>query len=122
MAVFAEGSVGTIGGGHLEFSAMAEARQRLLQSVGEPVLRYALGPALGQCCGGEVDLRFERVSAADIAALPARLAVTRYPVALFGGGHVGHALVRVLARLPLQVSWIDSRDEIFPADLPPHIS
>jgi xanthine dehydrogenase accessory factor len=43
-------------------------------------------------------------------------------VALFGGGHVGHALVRVLARLPLQVSWIDSRDEVFPADLPPHIS
>ena len=122
MAVFGQGSVGTIGGGHLEFSAMAEARQRLLQSVGEPVLRYALGPALGQCCGGEVHLRFERVSAADIAALPARLAVTRYPVALFGGGHVGHALVRVLARLPLQVSWIDSRDEIFPADLPPHIS
>jgi xanthine dehydrogenase accessory factor len=122
MAVFAQGSVGTIGGGHLELSAMAEARQRLLHRTGEPVLRYALGPALAQCCGGEVHLRFEPVSAAEIVALQVRLAARRYPVALFGGGHVGHALVRVLARLPLRVSWIDSRDEIFPADLPPHIS
>ena len=42
-------------------------------------------------------------------------------MALFGGGHVGHALVRVLTHLPLQVSWIDSRDEIFPADLPVNV-
>lgn len=125
MAVFSQGAVGTIGGGHLEFSAIEEARQRLLGlpgDEGEPVQRFALGPSLGQCCGGEVHLRFERVGAGDIAALQARLAATLYPVALFGGGHVGHALVHVLAPLPLQVSWIDSRDEVFPADLPSNIS
>jgi len=35
-------------------------------------------------------------------------------VALFGGGHVGHALARVLAPLPFALHWIDSRDGVFP--------
>jgi xanthine dehydrogenase accessory factor len=118
MAVFSRGAVGTIGGGQLEFAAMAEARRRLSGGKGEPVLRYPLGPALGQCCGGEVHLQFELVCGADIDALHVRLATKHYPLALFGGGHVGHALVRVLTLLPLRVSWIDSRDEIFPTDLP----
>jgi xanthine dehydrogenase accessory factor len=125
MAVFGQGTVGTIGGGHLEFAAIEEARLRLPGSpgsAGAPVLRFSLGPALGQCCGGEVHLCFERVSAADIELLQARLAATLCPVALFGGGHVGLALVQVLVTLPLQVRWIDSRDEIFPADLPANIS
>jgi xanthine dehydrogenase accessory factor len=43
------------------------------------------------------------------------------PVALFGGGHVGCAVARVLADLPVALTWIDSRDEIFPADTPPHV-
>jgi xanthine dehydrogenase accessory factor len=43
------------------------------------------------------------------------------PVALFGGGHVGHALVRVLAPLPFSLTWIDSRDDIFPGSLPPRV-
>ena len=121
MAVFAEGTVGTVGGGHLEFQAIAEARQRLRGGAGEPVVRYALGPALGQCCGGEVQLQFEPVGAGDGAALLPRLQPVRTPVALFGGGHVGHALVRVLGNLPLQVSWFDSRDEIFPAQVPANV-
>jgi xanthine dehydrogenase accessory factor len=40
------------------------------------------------------------------------------PLALFGGGHVGHALVQVLSRLPFALTWIDSRDGIFPSALP----
>jgi xanthine dehydrogenase accessory factor len=89
---------------------------------GPAILRYALGPALGQCCGGEVQLRYELVGRPDIAALSLRLAPKRTPLALFGGGHVGHALVQVLARLPLQLQWIDSRDQIFPTTLPPHVT
>jgi xanthine dehydrogenase accessory factor len=42
-------------------------------------------------------------------------------VALFGGGHVGRALVRTLAELPFDITWVDSRDEVFPADTPPHV-
>jgi xanthine dehydrogenase accessory factor len=69
-----------------------------------------------------VHLCFERVGAAAIDMLQERLAVTRYPVALFGGGHVGHALVRVLTCLPLQLTWIDSRDEIFPVQVPSSVT
>ena len=117
MAVFADGIVGTIGGGHLEHRAIAEARRRLSGVPGPAQQRYALGPALGQCCGGVVHLGFEILSAADLAdasGLVARLAPRRFPVALFGGGHVGHALARVLAPLPFALTWIDSRDGIFP--------
>lgn len=39
-------------------------------------------------------------------------------IALFGGGHVGKALVNVLGALPCTVHWVDSRDEIFPTDVP----
>jgi xanthine dehydrogenase accessory factor len=122
MAVFGADALGSIGGGHLEFQAIAEARRRLSGGGGAPLVRYTLGPSLGQCCGGEVQLRFERVGAVDIDALQSRLALLRTPLALFGGGHVGHALVRVFASLPLQVSWIDSRDEIFPAALPGNVA
>src|SRR6187399_2504074 len=63
MAVFRDSVSGTIGGGHLELEAIAEARRRLSGMGGETVLRHALGPALGQCCGGVVHLRYERIAA-----------------------------------------------------------
>ncbi|HXE48690.1 MAG TPA: xanthine dehydrogenase accessory protein XdhC [Ramlibacter sp.] len=121
MAVFAADVVGTIGGGHIEFQAIDEARQRLAGRPGEPVRQFALGPSLGQCCGGVVRVRFERIGAADAPALQARLAVRLTPLALFGGGHVGKALVNVLATLPFAVTWIDSRDEIFPSQVPANV-
>jgi xanthine dehydrogenase accessory factor len=77
MAVFADALVGTIGGGHLEYDAIARARALLeiagAPQVTEPPLRVALGPSLGQCCGGVVQLRFERVGAGDAAELAQRL-------------------------------------------------
>lgn len=118
MAVTSQGLLGTIGGGHLEFEAVTEARQRLAGVAGAAVVRYPLGPTLGQCCGGVVYLRFTRVTAADAPALRTRLAQQRTPVALFGGGHVGQALAHVLAPLPFALTWIDSRDGVFP-DPPP---
>jgi xanthine dehydrogenase accessory factor len=133
MGVFATDMIGTVGGGRLEFEALQEARQqlsgfagagKLVPSLdGEPgqLRRFALGPTLGQCCGGEVHLRFECVTAADVARLQERLTQLRHPVALFGGGHVGRALVRVLTDLPLALHWIDSRDEVFPPDQPAHV-
>jgi xanthine dehydrogenase accessory factor len=117
MGVFAGKVVGTIGGGQLEFGAIDEARRRLAGGQGPQVQRYPLGPSLGQCCGGVVELRYEYVTAADLPSLQTRLASQRTPLALFGGGHVGQALVRVLAALPFGVTWIDSRDEIFPPDV-----
>ena len=131
MAVFVSEVIGTIGGGHLEFQAIERARGMLASGspseLGVPPQkqvehqRFALGPSLGQCCGGVVQLQFEGVSAADIPALSQRLTAGRMPVALFGGGHVGHALAEVLARLPVALHWIDSRGGIFPAHLTPNL-
>jgi xanthine dehydrogenase accessory factor len=121
MAVFANEVLGTIGGGHLEFQSIAQARACLPGGVSEPLQRIILGPSLGQCCGGEVHLRYEAVAARDVAALRARLQAPALPVALFGGGHVGQALIQVLGLMPVQVTWVDSRDEIFPAPLPSNI-
>ena len=117
MAVFTDSLVGTVGGGHLEFKAIDQARL-LLESGGEKKTRIALGPSLGQCCGGVVHLRLKCVAVQDMSSLKLRLQPVLQPVALFGGGHVGHALVQVLARLPLAVTWIDSRDGVFPQHVP----
>ena len=117
MAVFTDSLVGTVGGGHLEFEAIDQARL-LLESGGEKTARFALGPSLGQCCGGVVHLRLECVAVQDMSSLKLRLQPVLQPVALFGGGHVGRALVQVLARLPFAVTWIDSRDGVFPQHVP----
>ncbi len=53
---------GTIGGGNLEYQSIAIARDILLSGQTATVSRtFALGPALGQCCGGQVELLFEPV-------------------------------------------------------------
>jgi len=114
MAVFGADCVGTIGGGHVEFQAIAHARACLAGAAVELQRRFALGPSLGQCCGGAMQLRFEPVDAASAAMLRQRLATALTPLALFGAGHVGQALAQVLAPLPFAVRWIDSRDGVFP--------
>jgi xanthine dehydrogenase accessory factor len=124
MAVFANALVGTVGGGHLEWEAIAQARAHLqapLTQSASWTRDLVLGPSLGQCCGGALTLRFEPITAADAPALRGRLASPVTPVALFGGGHVGHALVHALSPLPFGVRWIDSRDEVFPDPLPPGV-
>jgi xanthine dehydrogenase accessory factor len=122
MLVGAQRMLGTIGGGQLEWHAIQQARAGLRQPgwAGQ-ALRCALGPSLGQCCGGVVHLRLQRVTAADAAALRAAWVDERVPVALFGGGHVGQAIERALRPLPFALTWIDSRDGMFPTDLPPTV-
>ncbi|MFN3992655.1 MAG: xanthine dehydrogenase accessory protein XdhC [Tabrizicola flagellatus] len=167
MLVWADGQSGTIGGGALEYEAAAKARM-LLDSPPTPSLphgggrearlveRVALGPSLGQCCGGAVVLWtevFEAVPEAE-AGVVARgagempLAVKRVLAAargqgvkpapglvsgwlvepvmeaerqvwVWGAGHVGRALVSVLAPLPgIAVTWVDVAAERFPAEVP----
>jgi xanthine dehydrogenase accessory factor len=131
MLVSQEGVQGTVGGGHFEFDAMAKARELLNAQPFAPsvqTLRYALGPSLGQCCGGVVWLRMEAIAASDAMKLEALRAYSmpgkgrnHLKIALFGGGHVGKAIVNALAPLPCAVHWIDSRDEIFPLELPANV-
>lgn len=129
MAVFADTALGTIGGGHLEWDALRQAREHLTHPPpSEPrpgprawTQRTVLGPRLGQCCGGALDLHFEPVAAADGERLRATLQTPLTPLALFGGGHVGHAIVQALSPLPFAVHWIDSRDGVFPQQLAPQV-
>ncbi len=125
MVVTADEQFGTIGGGNLEADAVAQARQRLTEALGtgprpndvppDPVhqasldnrlVRYALGPSLAQCCGGVVTVLLEPF-------LP-----PRQRLLLFGAGHVGRAVVEVMAGLGIALRWIDPRAEQFPDRLP----
>ena len=120
MLVAADEVLGTIGGGHLELQAIARAR-RLLQGLPEPLeQRFALGPTLGQCCGGALSLRWLALSDARPEDWP--LPAPRFTLQLYGAGHVGRAIVRLLDDLPCRVQWIDERESEFPAaPSAPHI-
>ncbi|WP_457424002.1 xanthine dehydrogenase accessory protein XdhC [Roseateles sp. P5_E7] len=117
MTVTPDGITGTVGGGHLEFDAIARARTALAGGELEDEVRYPLGPTLGQCCGGVVWLHFQRIAAGEdlTAHLPDE---PRKPLALFGAGHVGLAIARIARDLPLALHWIDSRADQFPAEPP----
>lgn len=186
--------VGTIGGGHLEFEAIAIARELLVRGGPSQLRRFALGATLGQCCGGAVSLLFEPVTpgtawlaavidavrhaqpcvivtavrggfalakavvreaqirgtlgAPSLDAAATRIACAmlaegggarllpvttgeseteclfdpvappQWSIVLFGAGHVGQALVRVLADLPCAIEWVDTREAIFPQQVP----
>jgi len=188
MTVSDEGIAGTIGGGRLELVAIKRAR-RLLSDDDRPgamVERLALGPSLGQCCGGAARILVQRIGAADaswIGAARARadqhrpfviattledaprttiidadtteasgaaramldpdhagpravliegrddapavvlglVAPSDFVIFLFGAGHVGRAIARVLEGVPCRLVWIDDREDIFPPDRPRHV-
>jgi len=123
MLVAADEVLGTIGGGHLELQAISDARVLLASGdEGGPGCeqRIALGPSLGQCCGGALTLQFTPLaqdSPADWREEP-----PRFWLQLYGAGHVGRAVVQLLAGLPCRVQWVDERESEFPpGELPPHI-
>lgn len=167
MVVRPDGSFsGTIGGGTLEFQAIGWAVRALdEEQTGLALRTVSLGPDLGQCCGGRVDVAIEAIAADQLetarilAALEAdglpfatiaetaagqpverrilervpaggapfelentilteRFGECRQPVWLFGAGHVGKALMLAMAPLPFQLTWIDSRPEMFPSAVP----
>lgn len=96
MIVTHAGSFGTVGGGGVEHEAIEEARRRLRHGA-TGVKRYDLAPSGGiQVCGGAVEIFFEPV-------MPLKALV------LFGAGHVGAALVPILAEIGFGVTVVDER-------------
>lgn len=119
MAVSADAIAGTIGGGRLEYEAIARARRLLAEGGVSDRLDLPLGPAVGQCCGGHVLVALLCADAAALEELEATeraAAAAEDQVIVFGAGHVGQALVAALAALPLRVTWCDSRIELFPQE------
>jgi xanthine dehydrogenase accessory factor len=123
---------GTIGGGQLEYMAIDKARQMVapsgrlgsvnrLQSSSRievdeicATLDVPLGPEIGQCCGGRVEVLIRLVDAALatelVATAEAEEAHLPY-VYIFGGGHVGQALASTIALLPVHGIVIETRAE-----------
>lgn len=110
MVVAAERTWGSVGGGNLEATAVQRARAMMAEPAPAPEL-IELGlteraPAEHgrQCCGGRVRLLLEPVA-------------VRPTVAVFGMGHVGHELARILSRLDLRLHLVDSRVEHLGSDV-----
>ncbi|WP_342358563.1 xanthine dehydrogenase accessory protein XdhC [Terrarubrum flagellatum] len=124
MLVTANDALGSIGGGQLEFHAIDVAREMMATGESERAIDLPLGPHLGQCCGGRVLVHLRIADEADVAALAradeAELARDAEAL-IFGAGHTGRALARMLALLPSQTRLIDDRDGVFD-DLPASIS
>jgi xanthine dehydrogenase accessory factor len=148
MLVAATTSEGTIGGGHLELKAIEQARAMLKANTLTATQRhFPLGPALGQCCGGAVSVLFVpvvesmrdellRLKKMEIEGgcfelacvvdtgetITAKIACTPWSIWIFGAGHVGKALVDVLATLPCQITWVDERDAEFPTRITDNVA
>jgi len=102
MIITADEQFDTLGGGELEFLLSQKARQLLLQNTSTQSLEMIpLAAQAGQCCGGSVSVLLESFCA------------QRPVLAVFGAGHVARALMTIVQHLPIQVHWIDSREEQF---------
>lgn len=108
MVVSSDGSWGSIGGGNMEISAVTRARTMLAHGAREPELlefgltEHAASEHGRQCCGGRV-----RVLVEPVAVRPC--------VVVFGLGHVGAELARILSRLEVSLVLVDSRPRILDA-------
>ena len=98
MLIEASGSFcGTIGGGNLEKLVIEKAQDLLNTKVSQKV-QYPLSSKAEQCCGGWVEIFFSVHSSLT-------------PLYVFGAGHVGQAVVRVLKDSPFQIHLVDARVE-----------
>jgi xanthine dehydrogenase accessory factor len=125
MVVTPLGFHGSIGGGTLEWHAMAEAQALLGKPATHKTIRKTLGPDMGQCCGGRVELRvecFDRSSIADVRLCADHFVDDVRHLHLWGAGHVGRALVLALAPLPFRISWWDDRPNAFPVAVPHNVT
>ncbi|MGV3491792.1 MAG: xanthine dehydrogenase accessory protein XdhC [Devosia sp.] len=124
MLVSPDAMLGTIGGGALEYMVIDRARQVMSSGEDADDLDIPLGPEIGQCCGGRVEVALRHVTPEKALALTDRIIAeldARPDVFLFGSGHVGHALARALSPLPLKVHVVDTRpDEL--TDLPDNVA
>lgn len=112
MYVTASALAGTIGGGQAEWHAIQRAREMLGAGEMRARIEIALGPEIGQCCGGRITVEFQRLGESQRATHLHRLDHVTLPhLLILGAGHVGRALARVALTLPWQVVLVDTRAE-----------
>jgi xanthine dehydrogenase accessory factor len=114
----------TIGGGQLEHMAIDQARRALRLGAPAGSMNVPLGPEIGQCCGGRVNLALMAVHAElalELIARSDRELAARPHVYVFGAGHVGDALAMALSLAPLRVVLVDTREQELAASTVPGI-
>ena len=114
MLVSGDEELWTIGGGQLEYLAMDRARQMLNSDEAQAFMDVPLGPEIGQCCGGRVELLLTRIGATErgeIVALLDEERRNRPHVFIMGAGHVGRALADQFQHLPVRTILVDVRSE-----------
>ena len=114
MVVGPHSTLGTVGGGQLEYMVIDAARAMLARGQDAQTLDIPLGPEIGQCCGGRTVLALTQLGPDGWAALRATAEVERRAlpeVHVFGAGHVGRALAAALALLPVRPVLVDQRTE-----------
>lgn len=116
-------TLGTIGGGALEYMVIDHARRLIAEGRAEEAMDVPLGPEIGQCCGGRVKVSLRHADAPLRRDYMARLIAEEASSAhvyVFGAGHVGRVLAQILSLLPVKLEVIDTRQAELDS-LPPGI-
>jgi len=99
-------TTGSTGDSQLDDYAITQAH-KLLQQQGPSAYLHPLTEAKGKLPSIADALLFDIIRPDD------------FHIALFGAGHVGNAIISVLANSsPCSITWVDSREDVFPGELP----
>lgn len=98
---------GTIGGGHLEYLVINKSKELLKNKVQKSeTLNIPLGPGIGQCCGGYVQIQLTHHANGEKSL---ENSLDNSNLFIFGAGHIGQALISKSLDLNFNVHLIDSR-------------
>jgi len=103
---------GTIGGGNLEYLIIKEAKTLIDNKINKKSLNIALGPGIGQCCGGYVQIKLSLHRNSSEALRNEKLYEDKNTnLYIFGAGHIGQALISKLENINFNTFLIDSRED-----------
>ena len=114
---------GTIGGGTLEFQVINEAKKLLISNKKNNKLKIPLGPGIGQCCGGFVEIRLTKHLNIKNAIKNEIFAESnKLDLFIFGAGHIGQSLITKTEFLNFSTYLIDSREDFLKQNNFKHIN
>ncbi len=103
---------GTIGGGNLEYLVVNEAKILINNKINKKSLNIPLGPGIGQCCGGYVQIKLSLHNNSSDALKNEKLYDDdNTNLYIFGAGHIGQAIIKKLENINFNTFLIDSRED-----------
>ncbi|SVD09929.1 uncharacterized protein METZ01_LOCUS362783, partial [marine metagenome] len=104
---------GSIGGGQLEYTIIEKAKKILKENISEKnqILNIPLGPSIGQCCGGYVQVEITKYKNGNQSLKNEKILISKSDnIYIFGAGHIGQELSKRSIDLEFNVHLIDSRN------------